>query len=327
MSNPEEALKAFPAGNAHAIIPLKTGLIHATYRVEAEQGTFVLQRMNKIFEEAVLTDMMHVTEHLKAKGMQTFALVRANDGALSHFDGSSHWRLLTYIEGISVHSPSLEQIESAGELVGRFHEAMADASFEFEHKLKAFHNTERYIERLRILDESEKGTEKHQALSGMTAYVLGRLAALPFLFKEEPTHVMHGDPKLENVLFESETGKAVALIDLDTAGRYSHAIEIGDMLRSWTMVPGAAEFSVERWKAALSGYRKSSPFALDDATCMQAMIQISLELTVRFIIDAYEEKYFLHNPAKYATLYEQNLEFAKHTLGVLKDFDQKRDLL
>ncbi len=327
MSDPATALAAFPIGSVRGITALKTGLIHATYRVEAEQGTFVLQRMNKIFEDSVLADMMHVTEHLAKKGMQTFALVRTNDGALSHFDGSSHWRLLTYIEGISVHSPSMAQIESAGELVGRFHEAMADASFEFQHTLKAFHNTERYIERLKALDESEKGTEKHQALAEMTSYVLERLAALPFLFKEEPTHVMHGDPKLENVLFESETGKAVALIDLDTAGRYSHAIEIGDMLRSWTMVPGAAEFSAERWKAALTGYRKASPFALDDATCMQAMIQISLELTARFIIDAYEEKYFLHNPAKYPTLYEQNLEFAGHTLGVLKDFDQKRRLL
>ena len=44
--------------------------------------------------------------------------------------------------------------------------------------------------------------------------------------------IVHGDPKVANVLFCAEKRRAVALIDLDTVGPGLRLHDIGDMLRS-----------------------------------------------------------------------------------------------
>lgn len=72
---------------------------------------------------------------------------------------------------------------------------------------------------------------------------------------------MHGDPKLNNILFDERSGKAVSLIDLDTVKPGFIHYDIGDCIRSCCNTAGEmpldiqdVHFSVDDFEAILQGY-------------------------------------------------------------------------
>jgi len=52
--------------------------------------------------------------------------------------------------------------------------------------------------------------------------------------KSMPVRVIHNDPKINNILFDSNSWKAKAVIDLDTVGMGYIINDFGDMVRSFT---------------------------------------------------------------------------------------------
>jgi Ser/Thr protein kinase RdoA (MazF antagonist) len=135
------------------------------------------------------------------------------------------------------------------------------------------------------------------------------------------SRVVHGDPKLSNILFEaSGSGDhlAVCLVDLDTVGpgRIDH--ELGDAWRSWCN-PGGEDgerirFSPELFDAALEGYVGEGTVSLDAdelAALVHAPEWIALELASRFLRDALEESYFGWDAKRYPAAGEHQLARAR----------------
>ena len=69
---------------------------------------------------------------------------------------------------------------------------------------------------------------------------------------------MHGDPKINNLLFDAATGRALCFIDLDTLGRMPLPLELGDAFRSWCNPAGEdnrqSAFALDLFAAAVDGY-------------------------------------------------------------------------
>jgi Ser/Thr protein kinase RdoA (MazF antagonist) len=58
------------------------------------------------------------------------------------------------------------------------------------------------------------------------------LAPLPIT----PVRVVHGDPKISNLVFAPDADRALCMLDLDTLGTMALPFELGDALRSWCNV-------------------------------------------------------------------------------------------
>lgn len=108
------------------------------------------------------------------------------------------------------------------------------------------------------------------------------------------TVVIHGDTKLENFLFCAHTGKAKALVDLDTIMPHTWLSDWGDTARSLINQAGEKETDLARVTADLDvfesvarGFLKAARHAADkEVALMVDAVQImSLELGVRFLTD------------------------------------------
>jgi Ser/Thr protein kinase RdoA (MazF antagonist) len=300
---------------AHACLsPLGNGLINQTWLVDTggpEQ--FVLQRVNSLFPPGVNQDIDALTRHLENKGLITCRLMPTHDGELwvEHEEGI--WRLLSRINGVSRNAlTSAKQAHEAGSVLGRFHCAVDDFDYEFTNRRLGIHDTARH---LRFLDETLKKRTEHAeyaAVSILGREILDIAETLPEL-PEMPDRVVHGDPKLNNILFETDGDRAVCLVDLDTIARMPLPLELGDAMRSWCNPSGedywTGEFSAEIFMPAIEGYAAQTTGWIrpeEWSSIVPATHIILVELAARFCADALNECYFAWDPEKFATRSEHN---------------------
>ncbi len=301
------ALAAWGLGGA-ALAPIEVGLINLTYRVEDGARRSVLQRLNPVFSPRVHEDIAAVTAHLAARGMETPRLEPTLDGALWTETEGEVWRLLSFVEGDTherLASPA--QAEGAGALLGRFHREVADLWYEFVNRRLGVHDTPKHLAHLaRALDE-RADHPRYLAIAPLGEALLAAAESLPAL-PGAADRVVHGDPKISNLLFFPGRPEARCLIDLDTLARMPVALELGDAFRSWCN-PGGEDvaeprFDLDLFEAALRGYAAGAAGLLEDhevEAIVPATGTIMVELAARFCADALEERYFGWDPGRFAT--------------------------
>jgi N-acetylhexosamine 1-kinase len=106
--------------------------------------------------------------------------------------------------------------------------------------------------------------------------------------------VVHGDTKLDNFLFSTQTGKVKALVDLDTIMAHTWLSDWGDMVRSLINIAGERERDLEKIdadqeifgalvKGFLTSARQAKPGEVE--LMVDAAEIMALELGVRFLAD------------------------------------------
>lgn len=314
----ERVIARFGKGAA-SISPLGAGLINRTYLVETASEALVLQWINPIFPPVTHVHVRAVTEHLHARGLVTPRVVNTIDGDASANMGSEGiWRLMTYIEGISVNTMVNEaRARSSGVLVGRFHAALDSLDYAFEGGRGFSHDTERHLALLRDTISISSDYKDHRLFGDVERlgeHILKAAGELPALPPLSP-RVCHGDLKVNNIVFEQmRPEEAVCLVDLDTVGPMALAHELGDAWRSWCNPKGEdskeIEFDLPVFAASLEGYSEGLGRCLGEAERRALLLGvewIALELSSRFAADALRECYFGWNPARYAGRGEHNL--------------------
>jgi Ser/Thr protein kinase RdoA (MazF antagonist) len=295
------------------ISPHAGGLINTTYVVRDEAGAPIaaLQKLHSIWAPEVNLDIDAVTTHLAARGLVTPRLVHTRDGRAWVEDGGAVWRALTWIEGQTVHAvPDPSWAESAGELVGKFHRAVADLAYDYKFTRAGVHDTAAHLGRLRAYEASDE----------LAREILAAAATLPALPAGPRRHV-HGDLKISNVIFRGE--QAMALVDLDTFAKGTLAFELGDAMRSWCNPrgedAGSVRFELPIFAAAMRGFRAvADPIVSRDEriAIVIGLETVCLELAARFCVDIHEDRYFGWDPARFPSRRAHNEVRARGQLAL-----------
>lgn len=341
---PQQVLAAFGAESAPAV-PITHGHINATFRLDAATGPFVLQRLNPIFAPEVNLDIEVLTGHVAAAGLQTPRLRRTQVGAAwQQADDGGIWRALTFVPGpVFAQASSAGQCHGAGALLGAFHRALSCVEHQFHARRPGVHDTPAHLNGLAQALRSHGDHPAYAAVAPLADDVFTAIDALPAL-QALPTRIVHGDPKLSNVVFtEAPDNKhdgaiqahaslptndapaagprgwpARAMVDLDTMAPMPVHLELGDALRSWCNPAGEgpepAQFSLSYMAAAMAGYAAGARDLLTPAevhAIAPGVALITLELCARFLRDALEERYFGWDATRYDHAWQHHLVRAR----------------
>jgi len=240
-------------GQVVATAPLKTGHINTTYVVHVETNgglrrRFVLQQVNRrVFKNvpALMENLLRVTSHLRRKaeangGGKVLSVIATKDGSHSVQDEHGEWwRLYHFIDGAhTVDKVTNEnQAREAARAFGQFQNHLADLEGGRLHEtIVNFHHTPTRVAALRaaiaqdpLRRAAEVQSEIEFALSReRDAHVLLDLLAAGQLTER----VAHNDTKINNVMLDDRTGRAVAVVDLDTVMPGLALYDFGDLVRA-----------------------------------------------------------------------------------------------
>ena len=334
--------------------PYGMGHINDTFAVtmrrsDGSEHRYILQRMNKnIFKnvEELMRNLVMVTEHLKkvvvTRGgdpdREVLQIVKTRDNApfLIDEDGE-YWRSYILIEntiGYAI-AEDAEMFEDAGRAFGTFIGDLAECpACELFEVIPNFHNTvSRFADFKKALEcnyenriaECQSEVDFVLAREQYCNKVVDMLATGAL-----PLRVTHNDTKLNNVLMDVDTNRAVCVIDLDTIMPGSLLYDFGDAIRSGCNTgledePDLAKVSFDInlfesfCKGFLSGIGSNITPAERDLLPFSAIL-MTYECGMRFLGD------FLNGDTYFKIQYrEHNLVRARTQFKMVADMERQLD--
>jgi Ser/Thr protein kinase RdoA (MazF antagonist) len=319
----------YKIGSVLTIEKIGSGLIHDTYRITASNGKFIFQKLHKsLSSHGISNDFYNITEHLATRECLAPAVIKTLSGKILCEDEGSVWRMQSDLGGnthdrITTNSIAYE----AGGMLAKFHNAMRDFEKPFESDF-VLHNTQKELDALKLSLKNTSADLLTQEVSDIADQIL-RNAQKLLLPSDLPIWVIHGDPKVSNILFDKE--KAIAIIDLDTCQRGSVLLDLGDAFRSWCRT-GEGEncvFDIDLFRSAWQGYSDQIKglSKIEISYVAQAIKLITLELAARFLTDYFLDFYFSWDPKQYPSRRAHNLIRAKGQVRLFEDECQKEQIM
>jgi len=335
-----------------SIHPYGNGNVNDTYLVTLHGGNrhSILQRVNTfVFKrpEDVMNNMQHATRHLQecaqeeSRAWRVQQVLPAHDGALFwQAPDETFWRMISFIENTESFDAlySHRQAYEVGYALGMFHEHInrlpANA---FETVLEGFHISPGYLQ---AFDHACRSAEREHIHDRELDFALGCIARhrahIDRLEQAKaqgilPVRIIHGDPKVNNILFDKISARAVSIIDLDTIQPGLVHYDIGDCARSGCNPVGEeagvdwreAFFDVESFSHLVNGYLERAGRLMSSAECgyiYDAVFLMAFELGLRFLTDYFNGNvyYKIHFP-------EQNKYRALTQFKLAESIHQQRD--
>ena len=318
------------------------GHINRTYLVICEKGErYILQRISTAaFHDipGLMENISGICAALDKEGSDPRSclhLVPVSDGSLWLTDEQGeYWRMYEFISD----SMCLQEAETPSDFYesavafGRFQRMLRDYPSSTLHEtIPDFHNT---IDRYRIFREAiaEDTCGRAACVQKEIAFFLDREEAGGRLQRmrekgELPVRVTHNDTKLNNVLLDQSTRKALCVIDLDTVMPGLVAYDFGDAIRFGASTGAEDEKDLSKIRLDLGLFETfASGFIpecggltdLEISTLPLGAMIMTLENGVRFLTD------YLKGDVYYSIARpEHNLDRARTQIRLVEDMERK----
>jgi len=297
-------------GNIVYCAPYGSGHINHTYLVlDSTARMYILQMVNKnIFKntEGLMQNILAVTAHLRQTvntSREALALVPTKAGNMWLVDENGEfWRMYNFVsDSLCLQKPeSPADFKESALAFGNFQRKLADFPAEtLVETIPRFHDTPHRYEAF---------------ISAVAADICGRAAnvqrEIEFALEREPyaktlinlhksgdlpLRVTHNDTKLNNVLLDRDTRKALCVIDLDTVMPGFSVNDFGDSIRFGASSAAEDEMDLNKVEFLLPMYEiytegflatgKESLTACEIEHLRDGAKMMTLECGVRFLTD------------------------------------------
>lgn len=215
------------------------------------------------------------------------------------------WRAMSIIEGAESFERviGLHHATEVGFAIGFFHSLVSDlAPSSLQDTLEGFHVTVLYLRRYQAV-LAGGSLPASSDISWCMDFIERRKDLVHVLEDAKadgriPLRIMHGDPKVDNVMIDTGTKLAVSIVDLDTVKPGLVQYDIGDALRSCCNPAGEdaanlgeVRFEPELCRALLGGYFAAGKDFLSSSERQLVYDSVRLmafELGLRFFTDFLE---------------------------------------
>ena len=323
------------------------GHINDTYCTETPK--YILQRINTaIFKNPyeLMENIENVTEFIRKKiverggdpDRETLTVMKTVTGDNFYkVDDDNFFRVYKFIGGTKTveDDKTYDDLYNAGIGFGRFQRMLDDFPVEVLHDtIVDFHNTPKRVEALKkAIAEDKMGRVKEVKedidfaleCASFADVVTSRIES-----GEIPVRVTHNDTKINNILFDAQTGEAVAVIDLDTVMKGSALYDFGDTLRMGASTAAEDEpdlsivnFDIDAFEAFAKGFLSETKDVLNkteiDLLPFSAKL-LTYECGIRFLTDYLEgDTYFkIHRPS-------QNIDRARNQFKLVKEMAENEE--
>ncbi|MDD6484068.1 MAG: aminoglycoside phosphotransferase family protein [Clostridiales bacterium] len=320
-----------------SVSPYGEGHINGTFLVETKNKKYILQQINtKVFPdvEKLMENIIHVTNFLVSKNVTTLEVIKTQDGRAFTEANGKYFRMYTFIENSVTYqqSESAEIFEESGYAFGCFQKHLSDfdASSLYE-TIPDFHNTpKRFNDFMAAYNEDKCGRLKD--CKKEAEFIIQRKNSLSLItdgIKDGsiPLRVTHNDTKLNNILMNPDTGKARAIIDLDTVMPGSMLYDFGDSIRFGASTAEEDEpdtekvhFDISLYNAYKNGFIRAMGSAVtpaEEELMPYSAYLMTIECGMRFLTD------FLSGDTYFKTKYpEHNLVRCRTQLKLVSEMEQ-----
>ena len=330
------------------------GNINTTYKVtfrrdDGSKKSYMVQKVNMyVFRKPrqIMSNIDLVTTYLKQKNAEagitdtrTFMhFYHTHTGKRQNFYvdyDHAFWRISKYIENSITFDvcDSLFAIEEAGRAFGKFQCNLSDFDAQKLYEtIPDFHNTKkRMVDFMRhVVEDSCDRVDSVMSEIEYLVSVGEHASELTDMLErgDLPLRVTHNDTKINNVLFDKETERALVVIDLDTVMPGLVAHDFGDAVRF--AANSAAEdepdtskisFDLEKYTAFAKGFIPEIRDALTQNevdTLALGAFTMTVELATRFLDD------YITGDNYFKTLYAgHNMVRAKSQIALARDIQKK----
>lgn len=351
--NLEDALYAFGFGlQCSYVKPFGEGHINETYAVympteEGDEFAYILQRVNNnVFKDpaGVMENIFGVTEYLRNvireeggdPDRETLSCIKTKNGCTYFEDNEGQpWRCYNYISNSVCYQlvEDPEQFYQSGNSFGHFLKQLGNyPASSLKETIPDFHNT---VKRFENLEKALKRDIKNRAITCRPeiAFALDRKQDCKVLVEQQengtlPLRVTHNDTKLNNILFDAETGKGLCIIDLDTIMPGLAANDFGDSIRFGAATAEEDErdldkmhFDISLYELYVKGYLEATKDVLtpeEVESLPWGARLMTFECGIRFLTD------YLEGDTYFKTAYpEHNLVRARTQFRLVDEMEQQ----
>ena len=331
-------------------IPFGNGHINDTRLVTMDNGVqYVAQRINKnVFKrpDLLMENYVGVTKFIRKKIeemggdplREVLNAIPTKDGKPFYFDEEEqYWRLLVYVTDSigydKVERP--EQFYDSAVSIGDFQYMLRDYPAATLHEtIVNFHNTpDRYRQLMEAIENNAAGR-----LDEVSAEVEFAKARREFAYALENAHaegrlplrVTHNDTKLNNILFDTKTGEALCVIDLDTIMPGYSVNDFGDSIRFGATTAledetdlSKVNFDISLYELYVKGFIEGAKGGLTEGELEMlpiGAIMMTFECGMRFLADYLNgDTYFrIHRPS-------HNLDRCRNQFKLVADMEAQLD--
>ena len=341
------------AGSFVSATPYGSGHINDTKLVVINNGgvetNYILQRINtNVFKDpvALMGNFASVTaylaESIKNAGgdpaRETLNVIKTKDGKNYFVDeDGAYWRMLVFVTD----SASYDKVERPEQF---YDSAVAFGNFQYQLKnypadtlaetIVNFHNTPDRLRQFRealakdtcgraasVAKEIEFVNSREEFASTLEkAHAEGKL----------PLRVTHNDTKLNNILFDAKTGKALCIIDLDTIMPGYSVNDFGDSIRFGATTAledekdlSKVNFDISLYELYVKGFIEGAKGGLTEGELELLPIgamMMTFECGTRFLTD------YLNGDIYFKTSREgHNLDRARNQFKLVSDMEARLD--